>query len=174
MPLWQIRAKRVIHDMENKQLYFDQAQFRVLGIPIVYLPSLRLPDPTVERTSGFLIPSILTSSRLGLGIKVPYFIVLNKKSDLTIAPYLSSRTKTLEFRYRHVFNRGFIEFQGALSDDVLESDMRGYTSGVGQFKLKKDFVLDFNLEWVSDDTYLYDYDFSNADRLDSILQLSRA
>ncbi|MDG0982626.1 MAG: LPS assembly protein LptD [Tateyamaria sp.] len=173
-PLWQIRAKRVIHDMENKQLYFDQAQFRVLGIPIVYLPSLRLPDPTVERTSGFLIPSILTSSRLGLGIKVPYFIVLNKKSDLTIAPYLSSRTKTLEFRYRHVFNRGYIEFQGALSDDVLESGMRGYTSGVGQFKLKKDFVLDFNLEWVSDDTYLYDYDFSNTDRLDSILQLSRA
>ena len=32
-PLWQIRARRVIHDQEEKQLYFEDAQFRVLDTP---------------------------------------------------------------------------------------------------------------------------------------------
>ena len=44
-PLWQIRARRVIHDKEEGQLYFDQAQFRIRNTPVFYIPRLRLPDP---------------------------------------------------------------------------------------------------------------------------------
>lgn len=172
-PLWQIRAKRVIHDSETRQLYFDQAQFRVLGVPIIYLPSLRLPDPTVERSSGFLIPEFEQSSLLGFGIKVPYFITLGEHRDLTLTPYLAANTRTLEFRYRQAFARGDIEFQGAISDDDLESGTRGYLFGAGRFDLKKDFVLQFDVELTSDDAYLKDYDYSDKDRLDSELRLSR-
>lgn len=52
-PLWQIRARRVIHDQEEKQLYFEDAQFRILDVPVMYLPRFRLPDPTLERGQGF-------------------------------------------------------------------------------------------------------------------------
>ncbi len=172
-PLWQIRAKRVIHDSETGQLYFDQAQFRVLGVPIVYLPSLRLPDPTVERSTGFLIPEIEQSSLLGFGIKVPYFITLGDHRDLTLTPYIAPKTRTLEFRYRQAFERGDIEFQGAISDDDLESGTRGYLFGAGRFDIRNDFVLQFDLELTSDDAYLKDYDYSDKDRLDSELRLSR-
>ena len=68
-PLWSIRARRVIHDEEEKQLYFENAQLRVLSVPIFYLPRLRLPDPTLQRARGFLIPEIQTTSQLGTGIK---------------------------------------------------------------------------------------------------------
>lgn len=53
-PLWQIRAKRVIHDTQAREIYFEGAQLRVRNIPILYLPRLRLPDPTQDRSTGFL------------------------------------------------------------------------------------------------------------------------
>ena len=56
VPLWQIRARRVIHDAEKKQLYFTDAEFRFGGIPVLYLPRLRMPDPTLKRARGFLLP----------------------------------------------------------------------------------------------------------------------
>lgn len=172
-PLWQIRARRVIHDSEERQLYFDQAQLQVLGIPVFYLPTLRLPDPTVERASGFLIPSFRSSSQLGFGIKVPYFITFGDHRDLTLTPYISPKTRTLEFRYRQAFERGNIEFEGAVTDDDLVSGTRGYLFGAGRFNLDRDYVLEFDLELTSDDAYLLDYDFSDKDRLDSELRLSR-
>ena len=125
-PLWQIRAKRVIHDREERQLYFDGAQVRVRDVPILYLPRLRLPDPTLDRATGFLIPEIRSNSRLGTGLRVPYFIKLGDHRDLTLTPYLTGDTRTLEFRYRQAFKRGRIILQGAYSDDDLQpNDRRG-------------------------------------------------
>src|SRR5690554_358540 len=88
-PLWQIRARRVIHDTETRQLYLDDVQFRIKNVPIAYFPHLRLPDPTVTRTTGFLMPTLHNSSLLGSGIKVPYFIRIGDDKDLTLTPYLS-------------------------------------------------------------------------------------
>jgi len=174
-PLWQIRARRIIHDKEERQLYFDQAQLRVRDIPILYVPRLRLPDPTVERTSGFLIPSFRTTSELGFGIKVPYFFALRDDRDLTVTPYLAERTRTLELRYRQAFVNGEIELNTALSrDDERKGETRGYFFGEGNFDLRDDFKLSFDVEITSDDAYLQDYGYSTKDRLDSQVLLSRA
>ena len=47
-------------------------------VSIAYIPYLRLPDPTVERAQGFLIPIVALTSNLGIGIKLPYFIPLGE------------------------------------------------------------------------------------------------
>ena len=173
-PLWQIRARRVIHDQQEKQLYFDDAQFRIMDVPIFYIPRLRLPDPTLERATGFLIPSIRTTSQLSTGIKVPYFFRLGDHADLTLAPYLSSRTSTLDFRYRQAFNRGRIAFEGAYTrDDLIPGQMRGYLYGAGSFALSRGYQLTFDIEWASDDAYLVDYGHDYKDRLDSEIAVSR-
>ncbi|MDE0784772.1 MAG: LPS-assembly protein LptD, partial [Planktomarina sp.] len=65
VPLWQIRAKRIVHDSVEKQLYFDQAHLRVRDVPIFFFPYLRLPDPSLKRATGFLVPQISTSTTLG-------------------------------------------------------------------------------------------------------------
>jgi LPS-assembly protein len=98
VPLWQIRARRVIHDEVGQQLYFDDATFHIKNVPVFHLPRLRMPDPTLDRATGFLTPSIRTTSQLGTGLKLPYFIKLGDSRDLTLAPYLSTATRTLEFR----------------------------------------------------------------------------
>ena len=173
-PLWQIRAKRVIHDEVEHQLYFDEAQFRIGRIPVFYLPRLRLPDPTVKRATGFLIPSIRSTSQLGVGFKIPYFIKLGDYRDLTITPYLSSSTRTFQLRYRQAFKKGQIQFDGAITrDDLRPSGTRGYVFGAGRFDLPQEFTLDFSIETTSDDAYLKEYGYSFKDRLKSELRVSR-
>ena len=174
-PLWQIRARRVIHDQQERQLYFHDAQFRVLDMPVLYLPRLRLPDPTLERATGFLIPSLHNSTLLGTGVRVPYFIKLGDHRDLTLAPFWTTKSRTLELRYRQAFKRGRIEFNGAISDDDFgPRTRRAYLFGAGEFELDRGFVLSFDIEAVNDDTYLTDYAYSDKDRLDSELAITRA
>ncbi len=175
VPLWQIRARRVIHDVKERQLYFHDAQLRVLNAPIAYLPRLRLPDPTLKRATGFLIPSLHNSSELGFGIKTPYFIRLGDHRDLTLTPFIATKSKTLQFRYRQAFRKGDIEINGAFSnDDAGDRRNRAYLFMEGNFRLPKDFRLAFDLELVNDDTYLEHYSITAKDRLDSEISIERA
>lgn len=175
VPLWQIRAKTVTHDLEEKQLYFEEAQLRIGRMPIFYLPRLRLPDPTLKRARGFLNPSARSNSLLGLGIKMPYFIPFGEHRDLTLTPFLSPKTRTLEWRYRQAFKHGAITARGAFSsDDLLTDKARAYTFIDGLFLLRRDYILKFDIEAVGDADYLNDYDYSDKDRLDSKLSIYRA
>ncbi|WP_372573171.1 LPS-assembly protein LptD [Ruegeria jejuensis] len=173
-PLWQIRAQKVTHDQAERQLYFEGAQFRVLDVPVFYFPALRLPDPTLKRASGFLVPSIRSTSQLGIGVRVPYFFKLGDHRDLTLTPYLSPKTRTLGFRYRQAFRRGRININGAYTrDDILRGQDRGYLFADGAFALNNGYKLSFDLKTVSDDGYLLDYGLPDFDRLRSQVALER-
>jgi len=176
VPLWSIRARRVVHDKEERQLYFDDASFRVLDVPVFYLPRLRLPDPTLKRARGFLMPSYTSTSQLGFGLKLPYFIPIGDSKDITVTPYISAETKTLELRYRQAFRNGRIEINGAVSKDTLlpeNNDTRGYLFADGTFSIGRGYQLDFDIETTSDRTYLRDYDYAGKDRLDSEISVNR-
>ncbi|WP_238366227.1 LPS-assembly protein LptD [Mesobacterium pallidum] len=174
VPLWQIRARRVIHDQAERQIYIDQAVLELGGVPVFYLPRLRLPDPTLERAQGFLVPELTSSSQLGLGLKLPYFIPIGDHQDVTLIPHVSRATRTLGFRYRRAFARGGLEVNGAVSQDDLGDDaLRGYLFADAELGLGRDWQLEFHAEMVTDDSYLSDYDVSSTDRLESRLVLSR-
>ncbi len=174
VPLWAIRASQVVHDQETRQLYFYNAQLRLMDIPIFYLPRLRLPDPTVTRYTGFLIPRFRSNSRIGTGLRVPYFITMGDHADLTIAPFISEVTRTLELRYRQAFRFGNVTFEGAVSQDNIQPGItRYYLFGEGTFNLPRDFKLNFNIEKTSDTDYLSDYGFAGRDRLRNDLVLTR-
>lgn len=174
-PLWEIRARRVIHDELERQIYFENASFRLAGVPLFWVPHLRMPDPTLKRQTGFLAPSFRTTSELGFGAKIPYFIRIGDDKDLTVTPYLSSKNaQTLGLRYRQAFATGTIELNGALSrDQILPGETRGYLTAEGRFALPQDFTLAFSGVMVSDTAYLLDYGISSADRLDSRIEVFR-
>lgn len=171
-PLWEIRAGSVVHDQDERQLYFSNAQFRIAGVPVFYFPRLRLPDPTLERARGFLMPGFRVSSNLGTGIKVPYFFPIGRHADLTVTPYLSSSTTTLEFSFRRNHRGGSSAFQAAVTDDDIDGQ-RGYFFGELEHQLPKGFVLDAQVELVSDPGYLYTYGYSEKDRLTNRLSITR-
>ena len=171
-PLWEIRATRVVHDTQERQLYFDNAQFRLAGVPLLYAPRLRLPDPSLNRASGFLFPELRTSSVLGTGLELPYFIALGDHANATVTPYLSSSTTTLQFDVVQEIRNGRLTFEGALTNDDIEGK-RGYLFANGTYRLPRGFVASGQLEFVSDFGYLFQYDFSSKDRLTNELALDR-
>lgn len=174
-PLWEIRARRVIHDQLERQIYFDGAQLRFHDVPVFWLPYLRMPDPSRKRARGFLRPSVMTTSDLGTGIKTPYFFPLGGSRDLTLTPFVTTKNaRSLELRYRQAFNNGRIDIEGSISrDDIRPGETRGYMVATGIFSLPRDFLLTFRGETVTDRSYLLDYEISDRDRLDSQIEIMR-
>ena len=175
-PLWEIRARSIIHDADTRLITFDRPQLRALGVPLAYVPfRVTAPDPSVERRSGFLRPEIRTTSGLGFGVKLPYFQTLGDSADVTFTPYVSeSRTRTLELRYRQAFTNGATEWNGAISrDDLREGETRGYLFGAAQFLLPRDYRLALQVQQASDRAYLLDYGITDADRLWSGVSVER-
>lgn len=174
VPLWKIRSKKVVHDEQEQQLYFQDAIFELAGVPVAYIPRLRMPDPTLKRATGFLVPEYRGSSLLGNGLAIPYFVALGDHADVTVTPYIARETKTVELRFRRAFRTGEVEFNGAVSKDTLRpNDLRGYLFGTGKFDLPQDFNLSFDVQLTSDIRYLRDYDYSNKDRLESNIEIDR-
>ncbi|MEM7723042.1 MAG: LPS assembly protein LptD [Pseudomonadota bacterium] len=174
-PIWEIRARRVIHDENAQMLFFENATLRAFGIPIAYVPRLRVPDPTLDRATGFLTPSYLLNGELGFQVQVPYFIRIGDHRDLTITPWIgTNETRTVQLRYRQAFQTGDIQLEGAISDDELtEDDVRGFVFLNGTFDLPRDYVLDFVVEAVSDRGYFTTYGFPDRDLLESFVRISR-
>jgi LPS-assembly protein len=174
-PLWEIRARQVVHDERERQIYFDSAVLRFGGLPVFYIPRLRIPDPTLDRATGFLTPSLRTTSDLGAGVKLPYFIALSPSSDLTVTPYVTVRdSQTLDLRYRQAFAAGRIELNGAVTrDDILPGETRGYLFLDGSFRLPLGYGLKLKGQTVTDPAYLLDYGLGYIDRLDSRIEVNR-
>ena len=173
-PLWQIRASAVRHDQIKQTVHFKNAQVRVADIPVLYLPRLRIPDPSLKRAAGFLVPSIRSTSRLGTGVVVPYFIPIGTDKDITLTPYISAKTRTLEVRYRQVVKNGSFTFDGAISDDDIETaSLRAYGRIVGKFNVFEGYKLGFTLQSVSDDAYVGDYQLDTGETMESNVTLER-
>ncbi|TAF37149.1 MAG: LPS-assembly protein LptD, partial [Alphaproteobacteria bacterium] len=175
-PLWEIRAKRIVHDAEQQRIFLDHAQFRVGGVPLAYFPKLQLPDPTLQRATGFLVPRIEASSKLGFGLKTPYFVNISPSKDVLLTPYFTTTgTRSLQMRYRQAFRPGTLNIEGALSqDEVVKGKLRGYVLATGQFDLPQGYNLRLRGETVSDPNYFSGYGLTEQDRFVTSLQVDRA
>ena len=117
-PPWTIQSSKMLHDNKKKTVYYKNAVIKVYDIPILYLPRLSHPDPSVERRSGFLPPSISDTKNLGESISIPYFFDIAKNKNLTLTNRLFVSENPL-----------FIgEYHQAFKNSYLMADF-GYTEG---------------------------------------------
>ena len=173
-PLWEIRARHIVHDEQERQFHIDRAQLRILGLPVAAIPRLRLADPSVRRATGFLVPSLHNSSVLGVGAKTPYFVEIGESADVTFTPFVTDQTRTMELRYRQAFRSGNTKLEGAFSnDEYAHRRDRGYLFGEGAFALPADYRLNLEGRAVSDDAYLFEHGYSDLDRLKSGAAIER-
>lgn len=99
-PSWSFGAS----ELEVRLGQFAQAKhakFYLSDIPVMYLPYLAFPAKT-ERSSGFLMPTLGFSSRLGTRVEVPWFQVIDVDQDATLTIDYMSRMGVgtgLEYRY---------------------------------------------------------------------------
>ena len=125
-PPWELRAKKIKHDSSKKTVYYDNAVLKIYDFPIFYFPKFSHPDPTVDRRSGFLIPTFSNSTTMGTGIDLPYFLNLSKDKDITFTPRIHSSNEPLYLvEYRQDF---------AKSSLIVDA---GYTEGYKKNQIKK-------------------------------------
>ena len=171
-PLWQVKAVRMIHDQDEKMIYFEDAKLEFFGVPMAYLPFFSAPDPTVKRKTGFLMPSVQSSSKYGIGFEIPYYWALAPDYDLTLAPLITSKQGPLmqgEFRQRLINGAYSIRASGLRQldkDAFIRSDgtstpgyrdYRGSIESNGQFAINHQWVWGWDAVALSDKTYLQDY-----------------
>jgi LPS-assembly protein len=168
-PLWQVKGARVIHDQNEKMLYFENAQLEFLGVPMAYIPYFSTPDPTVKRKSGFLMPGFTSSTAFGFGVEIPYYWAIAPDYDATFTPRITSKQGVLmqaEFRQRlengayQVRLYGIDQLDpGALAGQPGNRQFRGGIETKGQFAINDKWV------WGWDGVALTDYYFMSDYRL---------
>lgn len=177
VPLWRIRARRVVHDEEAAQIHYRDAYFDVVGVPIGYLPYFRHPSPEVVRADGFLPMEASRSRAYGVGVKAPYYMTLGDHADVTLTPFVtSSDGALLETEYRRQFESGFLDVNSIIGFTNYGGDGRnaqGRFGGFGQARYYFDDKLNtgFDLNVTLDDAFPRRYNYTEDDRLTSELFL---
>ncbi len=166
-PLWQIRASGATRDLQHKMIEYRNAVMEIDGIPIFYIPYMTQPDPSVRRQTGLLIPEIGESSRLGFFTAIPYFIVIDPESDVTLTPLFATKTgPILDAKYRQAFNAGVLHINLSGGDD--QGKLGNSVFSDGTFDLNQDWRAGFNYNRASSAQYLDDFNIlPNAAELTS-------
>ncbi len=171
-PLWQVKAARIIHDQNEKLIYFEDARIEFFGTPLVWMPYFWTPDPTVKRKTGLLMPNFSSNSNYGVAVEMPYYMALAPDYDATISPMITTKQGPLlqgEFRQRLL--NGAYEIRGAgiyqldpgyfVHKDGTPTpgnrDWRSSLESSGQFALNRKWVWGWDALLLSDRTFLQDY-----------------
>ena len=100
---WRIEAEAINISEVTSRGHIEDLRLKILDKTVLRLPYLPFPA-TTKRLSGFLEPELNFTSD-GLDLFLPYFWVLSKHSDITLAPrILKKRGSGLEVNYRYLSN----------------------------------------------------------------------
>ncbi len=164
-PAWQIVARKATHVEAERNIYYEDMTFELGGVPVLWLPYLVYPDPTVKRRSGFLLPEFSSGGAYGYGITTPYFWALAPNADLTFSPRWTTKQGPLaDAEWRHRLRNGIYNIRGygiyqldpkAADDD---SSLRGAVTSKGQFEINDHWSWGWNGTLQSDRKFLDDYD----------------
>lgn len=163
-PAWDLKAREISDNRQLKIVEFRDVTLDVDGIPVFYSPYLSEPDPSVKRASGFLVPSVGGSSNLGFHLTVPYYLVLGPDKDLTLEPRITTLAgPVLASEYRQRFGNGTLDAIGSLnySNPGNGAEMRGHINASGVWDIDDTYRTGFELQRVSDQTYLLRFGFGN-------------
>jgi len=168
-PKWQVKAARIIHDQGEQMIYFEDARLEFFGVPLAYMPYFATPDPSAKRKTGFLIPTIGTSSRYGASLTVPYYWALAPNYDFTLTPKITSKQGPLvqgEWRHRLLNGSYTIRASGIfqLDPDAFagtpgQREWRGDINTTGMFRINDKWVYGWDGTLISDKSYYQDYGF---------------
>ena len=152
VPLWEIRAEKIIHNSDTKQVHFYKSKFIFLGIPLAYLPILRVPDPRVKRYNGFLVPELNYSNTSGAKIKLPYFLTLGDHSDVIIEPTINKKgNNALEIKFQRLFANSDLNLNMlGIHESAPEKKLSGYIFTNYAQRLKNNSQLNLQFQRATD------------------------
>lgn len=164
-PDWALKAEEINIDTTLAWATISNATLEIFEVPVFYFPYLTLPISD-KRSSGFLYPSIGSSSKNGLEISTPYYWNIAPNYDMTITPIIKTERGlqlNTEFRYLDNGQEGLVNVEYLHNDrSIDEKRYLLYWQHTGQFNENWRIATDFTQ--VSDDNYFNDIgsDYGNS------------
>ncbi len=174
-PLWQLKARRVVHNQETKDIEYFDGWLEIYGVPIAYSPYFRHPDPTVKRRTGLLAPTYGSDGQLGLFTRIPYFIELGPDKDITLTPMLFTKVRPALFvDWRHRVPNGAYDIRSSITnvtrldaagEKTDGNQTRGHILTRGLFDIDSMWRFGWDGGWTTDDTYMRRYEINSLNSI---------
>jgi LPS-assembly protein len=176
--LWNVKAKKIIIDHSEQMVYFTDARLEFFGLPMVYLPYFAVPDPSVQRKTGWLAPAFGYEDRLGVYVSTPYYWAPAPNYDITFAPTIYTRQGLLaDVEWRHRLAHGSYTIRAAgihqMDPDAFagtdgDRTLRGGLRTTGEFFINQDWTFGWDGTVSSDRAFTRNYDVLNTDTSETI------
>jgi LPS-assembly protein len=157
-PAWELSAKKIQHDKKKKIINYKDAVLKIYDLPVLFLPFFSHPDPSVEKKSGFLMPSIKNSNNEKSFLNLPYYFLISDNKDATFSPRFYNDNEFLlqtELRQKNFKSNHISDFSFKINDNKKLQSHFFYkydrSFNLDNFIENKLFV---NVQKVSKDTYL--------------------
>ncbi|MBT5574703.1 MAG: LPS-assembly protein LptD [Alphaproteobacteria bacterium] len=164
-PIWDLRSSLIYHDIQTKTIRHENVRVHVLGLPVVFLPWIAHPDPSVNRRTGVLAPVLSFSEDLGTITTTPVFLVVDNTSDIEFRPKITSnRGNVLETRYRKLWDNADLNakfYAGNVSTFDSNRELVTATDIELSSNIQNDWKINLDLKRSSQDTFLRRYNFNS-------------
>lgn len=151
---WYIKASEISLNDYTDSGTAKNAHIEFKGLPILYTPWISFSF-NEQRKSGFLAPTMGSTSRSGFEVLAPYYWNIAPNMDATLAAReLSKRGIQLQGEFRYMEDK----FSGIsnveyLPSDSLSNETRYYANLKHKHNLGNGWSAGYSLEKVSDDQY---------------------
>jgi LPS-assembly protein len=167
-PPWTIKASKMTHDNKKKTIYYDNAILKIYDIPLFYFPKIFHPDPSVDRRSGFLPPTLVSGKNLGTGMAIPYFWNIDKDKNFTVTNRIYTEENPLFLgAYHQVFRNSYFKTDFGYTEGYKKSSLTKLAGKKSHFfsefktffnrKDNYETFLKMKFQDTSDDKYLKVY-----------------
>jgi len=159
-PKWKFYARKMVVAVGGNAAIYS-TDFRLMGVPVLYLPYATHPAQKLPRQSGFLIPNVGRSSVRGFTFGESVFWAINRSMDLHAGvEYFSKRgwAPDGEFRARPTEN----SFLDLTYFSVFDRGINGVDQGGTEAHLTSEGTFAHNFRAVADIEYLSSYIFRLA------------
>ena len=162
-PDWYLRTGSLTLDNGRELGVAKDAVLVFKGVPLAGTPHISFPLSD-ERASGFLAPTIATSTSGGLEVTTPYYWNIAPNRDVLLAPhYIARRGLMMGGTARYLGE----DYSGQTRFEVIDRDAQTHDSRYAIASRHKEdlgsgLTFTSNLNMASDNNYAQDFPFSHV------------
>ena len=165
---WRIRTEKFVQNTGEDYVELHEPVIEVLGVPIAWLPWLRLPNAVDENESGFRTPGLGYNSKIGVKVSAPYYFAVDDTMGLLLTPAAISTQGLLmsaEFTHRmagfgnySVAAHGIYQLNpGRFTPGFGDTETRGAIQTSGTFTPTERWTVGWSYTAFTDPSFLPDY-----------------
>ncbi len=159
---WEIWTKKFTHNIDKRMMSFVSPVFYIYDLPVFWFPYLQMPDPGVKYKSGFLIPDMGSTNKMGTQINVPFYLSLSDTHDITFTfSYLTQENPLFQAEHRLNANHAELRTRGSFTRNKA-GENRWHIFNDDVIELGENARATVFLERTSDKTYLQKYGFYDS------------